>query len=165
MNIDQIALDTAQAIIGLPSSHEYRDGETQKVAQLQCIIAGTIKEAVQAAERDRGIMEKRALAYKAGAEKIQAERDALAAQAELLRSELQEYADKGSGHVVVCQGSVDSAHRVLREAPSTSLDRLKAQWQAEGGEHVANVIGGAHDRKLALMRVAELRRQAEELKS
>ncbi|RUR48840.1 hypothetical protein [Vreelandella populi] len=74
-------------------------------------------------------------------EKAEEREQALAAHVDVLRDALNPYAEledvEGEGASV--------AKNALAEAPSTSLDRLKAMWQAEAMRHVAGWLSGEID--------------------
>ena len=96
--------------------------------------------------------------------RLKAERDALAAHVERLRDDLQEYHDQYGDDPIARKYDMGA---VLQETPSTSLARLKAQWQAEALEEMTSdmwpvgLIGKGCEREALLIRAGELRRQAE----
>jgi len=98
-------------------------------------------------------------------EKVRAERDAMAAHVERVRSELRDRAVQawcGCEHPACkrCRDDTET-ERVLAELPTASLARLKAEWQAAAiSEWAARHLGG-HEQELAEIYAAEIRHQAE----
>lgn len=121
-------------------------------------------------QEDRERLLRRALRAEASAKKIQAERDALAAHVERLRGLWVEFNDWDHGDL---DGVARRIYEAMDEAPTTSLARLKALWQAEAIEEEvalmrllsqptdAGVAAVQHVAAVLCDRAATRRRQAE----
>lgn len=163
----------AQAIMGITG----RDIGEHSSAHNPWLAAEEHAEEYEA-ERDEHEQARTSLEELAG--QLQVERDALAAYVERLKEAFHELvgssddAKELAGYVLVQECDFDCVIRELEQAPSTSLDRLKAQWQAEGAAMVAESAWSRKHLKpfgitpqecaanLATLISNDLRRQAEE---
>src|SRR5690554_4888097 len=98
-------------------------------------------------------------------EAVRAERDTLAAHVERMRDVWQRLHLRSPVHVEVLK----AYSHVMRDTPTASLARLKAEWQADALEGCAKGVAackpGATPRGISIaikMEAAELRRQAED---
>ena len=109
-------------------------------------------------EAECDALDKLARANEAGFIRMQAERDALAAQ---LQEQLNDCINFNGGKLT--DGVMERSSQLLKGEAGDALTRLKAEWQAEALEWADNCAfaAGCFTPKAVTERIAELRRQAE----
>ncbi|WP_299310693.1 hypothetical protein [uncultured Halomonas sp.] len=105
------------------------------------------------AERDAAL--EQVIYWRERAVGAEAERDALTAHVERLRESIMPGSHDSVGERLLAVG------RALAQSPTTSLARLKAEWQADAVSEFASRYLGGHEQELAEIYAGKLRRQAE----
>lgn len=136
IDIDQLALDTTEKVYAVDPA-KLRGGDAQAKAIIQCLIYAAIQVAINN-ERQRA--------------------DALAAH---VASPVIAESIDALGHASHWQEQ-EELQRWAASAPTTSLDRLKAKWQAEVLEEAGRFVRCEEDAALLRINARELRRQAKE---